>query len=224
MILTKGYSVGSNVNFFLRRIICFQGHYLNRNEGDRATHCQCHISGQQNRNFFNLTKPSRRREYCGRQLVGFSMDQMFEVVSDVENYYKFVPWCKQSIVLRRSPGHLVADLKVGFPPINESYTSNVTIVKPYLVKAECMDGRLFHHLLTLWRFSPGLKRKQQTCVVDFQISFEFRSALHSQLSNLFFDQVARQMEGAFIREAGRRHGPATMEPRNLLLKNQALKS
>lgn len=152
------------------------------------------------------------------------MDQMFEVVSDVGSYYKFLPWCKKSIVLRKTSEHLKADLIIGFPPINESYTSHVTLVKPHLVRAECADGKLFHHLLTIWRFSPGLKREQRSCVVDFQVTFEFRSAFHSQLSNLFFDQVARQMEGAFIKEVGRRHGPATMEPRNLLLNNHALKS
>ncbi|XP_013180392.1 PREDICTED: coenzyme Q-binding protein COQ10 homolog A, mitochondrial isoform X2 [Papilio xuthus] len=224
MLFCKGYSLGLNINL-LRRTLSFQGHHINRYEGNKSSiHCQCQVTGQQSRNFFSFSKPSRKREYTGRQLVGYSMDQMFEVVSDVENYYKFVPWCKQSIVLMRGPGHLKADLIVGFPPINESYTSNVTLVKPYLVRAECMDGRLFNHMLTLWRFSPGLKREQQSCVVDFQISFEFRSALHSQLSNLFFDQVARQMEGAFIREAGKRHGPATMQPKNLLLNNQTLKS
>lgn len=153
------------------------------------------------------------------------MDQMYEVVSDVENYHKFVPWCKQSLVLTKTQGHLRANLIVGFPPINEQYTSSVTLVKPYMVKAVCTDGKLFHHLLTVWRFSPGLKREQQSCVVDFQINFEFRSAFHSHLSNLFFDQVARQMESAFIKEVDKRYGPATMPPRNLLISNdQTLKS
>lgn len=152
------------------------------------------------------------------------MNQMFEVVSDVENYHKFVPWCKQSIVLKKRPGHLKADLIIGFPPINESYTSSVTLVKPHLVKAECTDGRLFHHMLTLWRFSPGLKREPKSCVVDFQITFEFRSAFHSHLSNLFFDQVARQMEGAFIKEVGKRNGPAKLEPRNMLIDKHTVKS
>lgn len=152
------------------------------------------------------------------------MEQMFEVVSDVGNYYKFVPWCNKSTVLKKSPGNLKAELVVGFPPINERYTSNVSLVKPFLVKAEVNDGKLFHYLNTLWRFSSGLKREQQSCVVDFQIMFEFRSAFHSHLSNLFFDQVARKMEGAFIKEVGCRYGPATMQPRNLLVNDQTLKS
>ncbi|KOB74014.1 Uncharacterized protein OBRU01_09759 [Operophtera brumata] len=197
------------------------GHYVN---SCKNSLCQCHGLKQQRRTFLNFPKPNRTREYCGRQLVGHSMDQMFEVVSDVGSYYKFLPWCKKSIVLTSTPSNLKADLIIGFPPINESYTSHVSLVKPYLVKAECVDGKLFHHLLTLWRFSPGLKREQQSCVVDFQVTFEFRSAFHSHLSNLFFDQVARQMEGAFIKEVGRRYGAATMQPRNLRLNNQAIKS
>lgn len=152
-----------------------------------------------------------------------SMEQMFEVVSDVGSYYEFLPWCKKSVILSKAPNKLRADLMIGFPPINESYTSHVSLVKPYLVKAECSDGKLFHHMLTVWRFSPGLKREQQSCVVDFQVTFEFRSTLHSHLSKLFFDQVAQQMEKAFIVEVGRRYGPASMQPRNLLL-NQTTKS
>ncbi|KAM3963162.1 coenzyme Q-binding protein COQ10 homolog A, mitochondrial [Aphomia sociella] len=222
MVISKSWSsIIPRILFSKQGINSFQGHYINRYGED--------VQGpynQQKRTFINFSKPARTREYCGRQLVGYTMEQMFEVVSDVENYYKFVPWCKKSVVLKKTPEFLKADLIVGFPPINESYTSNVTLIKPHVVKAECLDGKLFHHMLTLWRFSPGLKREQQSCVIDFQITFEFRSAFHSQLSNLFFDQVARQMEGAFIKEATRRNGPATMQPRNLLINNSnhALKS
>ncbi|XP_004930445.1 coenzyme Q-binding protein COQ10 homolog A, mitochondrial isoform X2 [Bombyx mandarina] len=221
MIISQSCAVGRYIFRKKNVVFSFQGHYVNR-QGSALCHCQG--IQQQNRSFINLPITNKTRVYTGRQLVGYTMEQMFEVVSDVGSYNKFLPWCKKSIVLKETPGNLKADLIIGFPPINESYTSNVTLVKPHLVKAECSDGRLFHHMLTLWRFSPGLKREQQSCVVDFQITFEFRSAIHSHLSNLFFDQVARQMEGAFIKEVGRRNGPATMQPRKLLINNHTLKT
>lgn len=141
----------------------------------------------------------------------FSAEQMYSVVADVENYRKFVPFCKKSDIISRSKEQLRASLVIGFPPINESYTSKVTMIRPHLVKAECTDGRLFNHLNTLWMFSSGLKNNAQTCVIDFSLSFQFKSVLHSHLSNLFFNEIVRQMENAFIEEAWRRYGRPCMK-------------
>lgn len=136
---------------------------------------------------------------------------MFNVVSDVQNYNKFVPFCKKSHVYDERPDHLTADLVIGFPPLNESYTSHVTLKRPTLVKSECVDGKMFHLLITYWRFSPGLKDISQSCVIDFSLAFEFKSALHSQLANFFFDQLVKQMESAFISEARHRYGLPTIK-------------
>ncbi|XP_033204992.1 coenzyme Q-binding protein COQ10 homolog B, mitochondrial isoform X1 [Bombus vancouverensis nearcticus] len=149
---------------------------------------------------------ARTKEYEGRKLVGFSMEQIYDVVADVQNYKDFVPFCKKSDVIFKSDDMLKANLVIGFPPINESYTSKVTTMRPRFVKAECSDGRLFNHLNTLWLFSPGLKNNAQTCVIDFSLSFEFKSLIHSHLSNLFFNEIVRQMENAFLDEAKRRYG------------------
>lgn len=62
------------------------------------------------------------------------MEQMYNVVSDVENYKTFVPFCKRSDVTHRSSGFLKGELSIGFPPINESYVSAVTLIRPRLVK------------------------------------------------------------------------------------------
>ncbi|XP_035788583.1 coenzyme Q-binding protein COQ10, mitochondrial-like isoform X1 [Anopheles albimanus] len=159
------------------------------------------------RGLFDFTPITKtRREFAQKKLVGYSMQQLYSVVADVEKYYTFVPFCKKSYVYDRKLGSLKADLIIGFPPLNESYTSNVTLVSPTLVRAECVDGRLFNYLLTAWQFSPGLKDIPQSCVIDFMVSFEFKSLLHSQLSNLFFDQLVKQMEYAFIQEAEQRYG------------------
>jgi coenzyme Q-binding protein COQ10 len=139
------------------------------------------------------------------------MEQKYKVVAEVEHYKNFVPYCKSSVVTSRTAGHLRADLAIGFPPLLvESYTSSVMLTPPNLVKSVCTEGKLFNHLLTVWKFSPGLKGNSKSCTLDFSISFEFRSVIHSQLSHVFFDQVVRQMVTAFLTEARRRYGESSI--------------
>ena len=146
--------------------------------------------------------------YSEQRLLGYSCEQMFSVVSEVEKYHSFVPWCKKSVLKKRKNrnGQIVAELIVGFPPhFGESYTSTVTLVEPYLVTAVCNDLNMFNHLKTVWKFSP-IENELAKCKLDFAVSFEFRNSVHNYISRLFFDEVIKKNVKAFLKQAENRYG------------------
>lgn len=142
---------------------------------------------------------------------------MYDVVSDVDQYKTFVPYCKKSNLYQKRGNTAKAEMVVGFPPLHESYHCNLTFNAPNTVKAECFDGRLFDYLLNYWGFSGGVKDVPNSCVIDFRVTFEFKSALHSNLSHMFFDLIVQQMEGAFLDEAKRRYGQPVIKSHLLTL-------
>ncbi|XP_037544682.1 LOW QUALITY PROTEIN: coenzyme Q-binding protein COQ10 homolog, mitochondrial [Nematolebias whitei] len=159
------------------------------------------------RSFISLAVPisTRRMEYCERRTLHFAPEQIYTVVANVDEYQHFVPWCKKSRMMTGPNGAMRAELEIGFPPITEQYTSELTFVPNHQIRAVCTDGSLFSHLETIWRFTPGAKDPSGSCKVDFFVSFEFRSLLHSQLACVFFDQVVKQMVGAFESRAAARY-------------------
>lgn len=142
---------------------------------------------------------SRKLEFSERKVLQYPVDLMYDIVQDVDKYWQFVPWCKKSQVLIDKGKIKRAKLEVGFGKVTEKYNSTVTCIEPHLVKAVCTDGMLFNSLLCIWRFAPG--KKSQTCVIDFQVSFEFRSLIYSQLANMVFNEIIKTMVDAFEKRA-----------------------
>jgi len=162
------------------------------------------------------TEVNNGKKYKEKQLIGYSPEQMFDVIQDTENYKHFLPFCRESIVIVKGKDHGKTYLEIGFPPIIESYVSHIKFQHPHMIKAECRDGKLFKYLLTQWNCDPGLKDNPNTCLITFFVSYEFKSQLHSALANTFFNELVKQMKGAFFVEAGRRYGKPCIKAQKLI--------
>jgi len=146
--------------------------------------------------------------FSQQKIVGYSCKQMFGVVSDVESYSQFIPYCRRSVITLRGPNNLSANLMIGFKPLlNIKYTSHITMVEPYLVTAVCKDMNIFDHLKVAWKFSPYPCDSSNSCLIDFAVSFSFKSTSHSFLSRMILDTIVQQNVNAFVSRAELMFGP-----------------
>lgn len=59
---------------------------------------------------------------------------VYDVVADLNRYYQFLPWCKESQYIREGPDKSIAKLSVGFPPLLENYTAMVLFNHPHSIR------------------------------------------------------------------------------------------
>lgn len=133
------------------------------------------------------------------RVLPFSAEQMFDLVLDVAKYPEFLPWCVATRVKSKDDGdsgQMVADMAVGFKMVKERYTSRITFEGPHHIHVTDIGGP-FKKLETDWRFRPHA----DGCEVDFQIDFEFNSALLERVMGGLFTEAAHKMMQAFVSRA-----------------------
>ena len=133
------------------------------------------------------------------RLLPHTQEQLFELVSSVEEYPEFLPWCIDLVVQSREDNIINADMIVGFKMLREKFSSQVTLTPKKQIDVEYIDGP-FRYLQNRWRFIPNAGG----CEVYFFIDFEFRSRLLKLIMEPLFFEAVRRMVSAFeIRAAER---------------------
>ncbi len=123
-------------------------------------------------------------------------ERLFDLVADIESYPEFLPWCVGARILTRSENVITADLMVGFRMLRETFTSEVTLDRPRRIDVRYTRGPL-RYLRNHWIFTP----EDGGTRIDFDIDFEFRSAILRRVMQPLFGEAVNRMVGAFALRA-----------------------
>jgi ribosome-associated toxin RatA of RatAB toxin-antitoxin module len=118
--------------------------------------------------------------------LGYSAEQMFDLVANVEDYPKFLPWCGGVKVLERTEDSLVACLA----------TRNHNL-RPTQMKMKLVDGP-FKVMDGTWTFKA---LRADACKVEFDLHYEFSSIILEQLIGPVFGMIANSMVDSFCKRA-----------------------
>ena len=141
-------------------------------------------------------------------LLWYSPREMYDLVTAIDSYPEFLPWCDRAELVQTHEDGVTARLGLAYMGVRHSFTTRNVHVAPASVTVQLVDGP-FSLLDGTWLFKalgrPG--SEQLACKIEFDMRYAFASpALETVLSPVF-DRVANTFVESFVRRAEDVYGP-----------------
>ena len=140
----------------------------------------------------------------------FSNVELYSLVSDIEKYPEFLPWCAAARIIETNGNITIAELVVHFASLYERYTSEVRLIPPenkshakHEIIVDLIEGP-FNNLKNYWCFEEDQETKKTK--VTFEIEFEFQSSILQKLMGAMFETGLKKMVKSFELRAGQIYG------------------
>ena len=135
-------------------------------------------------------------------LLWYSASEMYDLVTGVEQYPRFLPWCDKAEVLERRDDGITARLGLAYMGIKHAFTTRNLHVPGESVTVNLVDGP-FSLLDGTWLFKPigRAGSEQQACKIEFDLRYAFSSKALEVVVSPVFDKVAATFVDSFVRRA-----------------------
>jgi ribosome-associated toxin RatA of RatAB toxin-antitoxin module len=142
-------------------------------------------------------------------LLWYSPYEMYRLVTEVQGYPQFLPWCERAQVLAEHEDGITARLHLSYLGVRHAFTTRNTHVSNDSVVLELVDGP-FSFLDGTWRFCPvpatdGAHAK--ACKIEFDLRYTFASRTLEALISPVFDRIANTFVDSFVKRAEQVYGP-----------------
>lgn len=138
-------------------------------------------------------------------LIWYSPQEMFNLVTAVDQYPQFLPWCDRATVLTQDEHGMTAEVGIAFSGIHQSFVTQNTHVEGREVHMKLVKGP-FSKLEGVWTFEPVGDGQQRACKVGLSLQYGFDSLALSAIVGPVFDRIASSMVDAFVKRAEQVYG------------------
>jgi ribosome-associated toxin RatA of RatAB toxin-antitoxin module len=145
-------------------------------------------------------------------LLWYSPREMYTLVTAVEDYPSFLPWCERAEVLDRDAGGMTARLTLVKGGVRHAFTTRNQHRPDEEVNVKLVDGP-FSLLDGTWRFVPlgragsAPDEEAKACRIEFELRYAFASGPLEAVVSPVFDRIANTFVDSFVQRAEQVHGP-----------------
>jgi ribosome-associated toxin RatA of RatAB toxin-antitoxin module len=138
-------------------------------------------------------------------LIWYSPQEMYELVTAVADYPKFLPWCDHARVVEAHDGGVTAEVGIAFSGIRQTFTTRNEHEPGRQVAMRLVNGP-FSKLEGRWTFAPVGEGTQRACKVELNLQYGFSNAVLGKLVGPVFDRIAASLVDAFVKRAEQVYG------------------
>ncbi|WP_077034067.1 type II toxin-antitoxin system RatA family toxin [Pelomonas sp. KK5] len=133
-------------------------------------------------------------------LLWYTPHEMYSLVTGVEHYPEFLPWCSQAEVLERREDGVTARLSLSISGVRQAFTTRNTNTPDQRVHMQLVDGP-FSKLDGIWTFSALGQGETRACKVEFDLHYAFSNFALQAVVSPVFDRVANTFVDSFVQRA-----------------------
>lgn len=135
-------------------------------------------------------------------LVPYASHEIYALVDAIEEYPRFLPWCRTTTVHSRSVAEVEATLEIQKAGINQEFSTRNSMTVGEHIEIELLDGP-FDYLNGNWHFkalgNSGSK-------VQFDVSYQFSNPFFEMLLATSFEGIVTSLVDAFVHRAENVYG------------------
>jgi ribosome-associated toxin RatA of RatAB toxin-antitoxin module len=138
------------------------------------------------------------REVKRSALIALPPGRLFALITDIESYPEFLPWCTHAKVQTRGEREMVATLGIRRGPLRGELTTRNELEPHRRILMHLVHGSLFKMLEGEWLLTPI---RDEGCQAELIMRFAFSNPLSAFLFEQIFAQTASSLVDAFVNRA-----------------------
>ena len=138
-------------------------------------------------------------------LIWYSPQEMYGLVTDVNRYSQFLPWCEHARVVEEHANGMTAEMGIAFGGVRQTFSTRNVHKPDSQVHMQLLNGP-FSQLDGQWNFLPLVDGAQRAFKVELTLKYGFDSSTLSTLLRPVFDKIAASLVDAFVTRAQPAYG------------------
>ncbi|MBX9867182.1 MAG: type II toxin-antitoxin system RatA family toxin [Burkholderiales bacterium] len=130
-------------------------------------------------------------------ITPFTPAQMYALVSDIENYKNYLPWCPSSQVLKRDGNKITGRVDISYLKVKAHFTTENINCENQRIDLSLVDGP-FKHLKGHWLFTP---LGTTGCKIEFKLDYAFSNFIIQKVIGTVFEMVIKNIVDSFVKKA-----------------------